>query len=67
MLSSALLPAFLLYTHLLSVLDVGKSGLQSSVQYYSGASVGFFLLVLAVEVIHDKLSLLAESSDVLIV
>ena len=52
MLSPALLTAFLLYTHLLSVLDVGKSGLQSSVQCYSGVSVGFFLLVLAVEVIH---------------
>ena len=65
MLSPALLTAFLLYTHLMSVLDVVKSGLQSSVQCYSWASVGFFLLVLAVEVIHDKLCLLAESSDLL--
>ena len=39
-------------------LDVGRSGLQSSVQCYSGVSVGVFLLVLALEVIHDQLCLL---------
>ena len=50
------------YTHLLSVLDVGRSGLQFSASY-SGVSVGVFLLVLALEVIHDKLCLLADSSD----
>ena len=63
---SSLVNCFLVVYSRAVDLDVGRSGLQSSVQCYSGVSVGAFLLVLALEVIHDKLCLLADSSDLLI-